>query len=314
MRPINHLAAANKLYPNAWKMVEQFRLGRGRDLPKWPGWCFMPMAGWYTIVCEDAGTPIVPSNQVPDIGRMAAIGTWRYSKGVYRFDPDVFASLWSTSITGNLPSEVLLRLPQWCIYIETPDKMLDTNPMYGYWCHLEWDANDQHQELRLLLDTESILLPIVIHLGDWPLETAIQKAVAESTRHIPNGVLIEVPDQKKVRDFADVLTPMLALVLYLCSDNPDYGAEKRPQRPRPKRTKKGWRLFAPPGPTIWRIGERIGQQIRATQSVNTAKNTDRTVRPHIRSAHWHGFWSGPRSGPRKYNYRWLPPIPVKIDK
>jgi hypothetical protein len=167
--------------------------------------------------------------------------------------------------------------------------------------------------LRLLLDTESTLLPIPIHLGDWPLKIAIEKAIAESTRHIPTGVLIEVPDQNKVENLAGVLTPMLALVLYLCSDNPDYGAEKRPERPRPKRTKKGWRLFSPPGPTIWRIGERIGQQIRATQSAGTTTNTGRTVRPHIRSAHWHGYWSGPRSGPRKYNYRWLPPIPVKVD-
>lgn len=313
LRPANHLTAAVRMYPNAWRLVEQFRLDRGRDLPKWPGWCFLPMAGWYAIVCEDAGTPTVPSNQVADIGRLAAIGTWRYSQGIYRFDPDVFKSLWNTSITGDLPSEVLLRLPQWSIYIETPDQSFGADPMYGYWCHLEWDANDQRRELRLLLDTESTLLPIPIHLGDWPLETAIQKAITESTRHIPTGTLMEVPDQKNVGNLADVMTPMVALVLYLCSDNPDYGPESQPSRPRPKRTKRGWRLFAPPGPTIWHIGGRIGRQIRAAH-IAGAESTDRTVRPHIRSAHWHGYWSGPRSGPRKYSYQWLPPIPVKIDQ
>lgn len=313
MRPVEHLSAASRLYPNAWKNVEKFRLGRGRDLPKWPGWCFLPMAGWYAIVCEDAGTSTVPPTQVPDIGRLAAIGAWRYSQGIYRFDIDVFKSLWATSITGDLPSEVLLRLPQWSIYIETPEKYFGTDPMYGYFCHLEWDAIDHRQELRLLLDTESNLFPIPIHIGDWPLETAIKKALIESTKHIPIGTVMEVPNQKKIQEFSDLIRPMVSLILYLCSDNPDYGPGSIPIRPRPKRTKRGWRLFAPPGPTIWRVGDRIGKQIREAEAHRSDSDGNRTVRPHIRRAHWHGYWTGPRTGIQKFSYKWLPPIPVGVD-
>lgn len=311
MRPVEHLTAASELYPKAWKSVEQFRLGRGKDLPNWPGWCFLPMAGWYAIVSDDANAPTVPASRVQDIGRLAAIGTWRYTQGVFRFDSDVFKSLWNTSITGDLPADVLLRLPQWSIYVETPDQLFGADLMYGFWCHLEWDANDQRRELRLLLDTESTLLPIPIHLGDWPLETSIQRAIAESTRHIPEGVLVELPDQKKLELFAGILSPMVSLILYLCSDNPDYGPEVKPSRPQPKKTKRGWRLFAPPGPTIWHIGDRIGKQIREA-NINSFENSDRTVRPHIRRAHWHGFWSGPKDGNRRFEVRWLPPIPVNI--
>jgi hypothetical protein len=46
-----HLAAAGKLYPDAWRQAEKFRADRGRaGLPAWPSWCYLPMAAWYAIV------------------------------------------------------------------------------------------------------------------------------------------------------------------------------------------------------------------------------------------------------------------------
>ena len=39
-------------YPDAWQDIKSFRSGRGKDLPNWPDWCYMPIAGTYSIVFE----------------------------------------------------------------------------------------------------------------------------------------------------------------------------------------------------------------------------------------------------------------------
>lgn len=309
-RPMGHLKAAGRLYPRAWKMVDQFRAGRGRDLPKWPSWCFMPMAGWYAIISADFGGGKIPVNTGMDIGRLAGIGTWRYSQGIYRFDPDIYSALWDTPIAGDIPAEVLLRLPEWCMYIETPGGEWAGQPLYGFFVHLEWDANDHRHELRLLLDTEQLLLPFPVHLGEWPLLSAVQRAINESSRHIPMGTMVELPSTSDVEQLSSTLAPMISLVLYLCSDEPDFGPKKKPQRPKPKRTKKGWRLFTPPIPMIWNVGERIGKTIRDAHLHTYERAGNRTVRPHLRRGHWHGYWTGPRTEEQRFRYHWVMPMMV----
>ncbi len=308
-RPTGHLRAAGRLYPRAWKMVDEFRAARGSGLPKWPAWCFMPMAGWYAIISADLGGGKIPANIGMDIGRLAGVGTWRYSQGIYRFDPDILSALWDTQIAGDIPADVLLRLPEWCMYIETPGGDWCGQALYGFFVHLEWDANDQRHELRLLLDTEQLLLPFPVHIGEWSLEIAVQRAINESTRHIPVGALMELPSTEQVKQLSECLMPMINLVLYLCSDEPDFGSGKKPRRPQAKRTKQGWRLFPPARPTIWSVGERIGKTLLGRQAREPGQE-GRTVRPHFRRAHWHGYWSGPRSGEQRFRYNWISPILV----
>lgn len=82
MRPINHLNTASKLYPKAWKHVEDMLQDKGNGLPDWPDWCFMPLAGWYAIVSADAGVQTLDATLIFDVARLGAIGTWRYSQGI----------------------------------------------------------------------------------------------------------------------------------------------------------------------------------------------------------------------------------------
>lgn len=310
IRPVEHLKAAGQHYPRAWKLIDVFREGRGKDLPKWPAWCFLPMSAWYAIVSEDSGGIAVPLNQVQDIGRLGALGTWRYSQGIYRFDQTIFDQLWNTGISGDLPGDVLLRLPEWCIYIETPGKKYLDDVLYGFFVHLEWDATDHRHELRLLLDMENYLLPQPIHIGDWPLSKAIERMINESTRHIPTGTMIPLPNQDQYQAWQNILAPIMNLILYLCSDEPDFGPSKRPERAKTKRTKKGWKLFPAQKPIVWNIGERIGKQIREYDATQNPESTVRTVRPHLRRAHWHGYWTGPKDGPQRFKYHWIPPLLV----
>jgi hypothetical protein len=77
-------------------MVEQFLADRGRDVPSWPRWCFLPLAGWYAIKSAHIGKDRLGLDRAGDIARLAALGTWRYSLGVYRYDQAGYDALIST--------------------------------------------------------------------------------------------------------------------------------------------------------------------------------------------------------------------------
>jgi len=314
MRPVNHLHAAGRLYPDAWQQVDIFRADRGRDLPDWPHWCFMPMAAWHAIASE--GAPRLPIERALDVGRLAAIGTWRYSQGVYRFAPHVYSALLDTIPTGDMPVDVLYRLPEWSVYIETPAANWQQDPLHGFWAHLEWDANTGRSELRLLLDTDAMLIPIPLHMGPWTITEAMDRSITEAKRqatiHQIHGAY------GSADDIAPHLYGLVSLVLYLCSDEPEIDDEREPgaspQRPKPTRTKGGWRLFAAKRPRTWSVGNELEKKL-TSQAASEDDGTDtRKVAAHLRRAHWHGYWTGPRDGERRFGYKWLPPTVVAGDK
>lgn len=115
-------------------------------------------------------------------------------------------------------------------------------------------------------------------------------------------------------DMRDQIVPMLQLVLYLCSDEPDMPAIQHPQA----RMRASGAVDAPKEPRIWDVGVRIGAAIRRYDNTSRGNATDgdgahASPRPHVRRAHWHHFWTGPLSGDRKLVLHWLPPIPVGTD-
>ena len=128
-RPLQHLNAVTELYPMAWNHLEQLLCSRGQSIPDWPSWCFMPMARWYSIVSVNDGIDKVKVfDLIGEMGRLAAIGAWRYSQGCYRFDDDLFKAVSSTELSGDLSADVLYRLPEWCVYIKTPGMEWLYNP------------------------------------------------------------------------------------------------------------------------------------------------------------------------------------------
>lgn len=315
IRPRNHLIAAGKLYPNAWTMIDDLRSSRGRDLPEWPNWCYLPLSGFYAIVSADAGTDRLPLRLIPDVAKLAAIGTWRVTQGVYRFDPAVYESIRGTPLNGDLPCDALYRLPEWCVYIETPDMSYPGwGRIYGAFVHLEWDANTQRHELRLLIDGEEALTPLVLHLGRWSIKEALERFGKEAARQADGQFIALTAGQ--IGCLSAVAEPIISLTLYLCSEDADFNG-KRPQRPRPKKTKKGWRMFPPDKPRTWDVAVRIGAALRKyNQEAETHQTGNHEgPRPHIRRAHWHSYWTGPKTEPeqRRIIVKWMPPIPVNID-
>lgn len=119
-------------HPGIWKDVDKMRnhIARNRAVPSW---CFMPEDGWITLVfslladgdMEGFLSRIATdTNAIARCERMASeaafFGAWRTTQGVYRFDPTLYGELVATPVTGPIPTDILKRLPEWAVYVETP--------------------------------------------------------------------------------------------------------------------------------------------------------------------------------------------------
>jgi len=340
-RARDRLVALSKQYPRAWKLVDHYRAERRKLYPDWPDWCFLPIAAGGAIMADHAGFHVdelvrFRPESLGDAPALVALASWRVSQGIYRFDPALYADLVETPVSGDLPVSVLEQLPEWCVYIETPGRLVGQNQLHGFWAHLEHDMGGA-QELRLLLDCEELgLMAFPIHLSGTIdegiqrfLDIARQSAVGDGQPALMAGT---PHDSQLISSSRAVFEPLVSLLLYLCSTNADLGRQgsydDRPTRPMAKRTRRhGERIFPPDHPKEWDVGVRIGAALRSAYqreqvSDHGHEEPSRKVRPHVRRAHWHTFLSGPRkqaSGDpiapehRKRELRWVPPIAVNLD-
>jgi hypothetical protein len=313
-RPRAHVAVAKHYYPDAWQLADKFRAGRGTHYPDWPNWCFLPIAAGLGIIAEDAGIdlmelPRLYPMRVTDAARLTALATWRVTQGIYRFDPAVYEAVRGTPLTGDIPDEVLYRLPEWCVYVETPG----LSGQHGFFAHLEHDHSGR-PELRLLLDTDEMLVPVPIHLGKLSLAHAVASAEHEALQQAQQWGLpfhLEQLRPNEARGWAAELAPMVNLLLYVCTQASEISnGNRRPALPVPKQTRHhGKRFFPPDSPTTWDVGIRIGNALRAALKNGQTGVTHPHAGPraHIRRAHWHGYWCG-RDETRRFELRWMPPI------
>jgi len=319
-----HYAAA---YPGLWQVAEKLRSQRGKQLPQWESWCYLPMAGATAIVTQGRDWQHFPLSDMVrlsrDISIVSALCAWRATQGIYRFQPNLYQAVRDTPLHGQLPTSLLYRLPEWCVYIETPGEGQPPNHILGFFAFLEDDMNHPgHHELRFVLDYGTLLLPYGLHLDAATLPDAVASFLSEAAR---NAATLLPPEMCRAFSPDENLTAFMArlvsLVLYLCADDRELrdgsGSNRQPGRPKPVRTKKGPKLFPPDRPTTWEVGYRIGaalQKAAATRSraQETASQTGRSSPiPHIRRAHWHSYWVGKRSAEeRRLALKWLAPILV----
>jgi len=327
-RPVRHLVQLGRDYEGLWNDYARFLQGKGAELDDWPHWCFCPMAGAYAVI---SGMGQDMNSIGNDIARMTALAAWRPTQGIYRFDDDVREALMETP-NGKIPVDALYRLPEWCVYVETPGYLFDKMNMHGFFAHLEYDVNDHRHELRFLLDVDEMLVALPIHI--WPGVT-IEEGWASGVREIGRVALTRGENsmglQARLAEFGrcsqkveESLGPLLSLLLYLCADENeivDYktgkARDEQAKMPAMKKTKRG--VIMPPAkrPVVWETAFQLGRKIReGRENASAGGEGGRLVRPHIRRAHWHSFWTGPRSEPgkRKLSLKWLAPIAVHADR
>src|SRR6266511_1844775 len=123
--PTGYLTTMAARHPGCWRKVDDLRARRGRDIPAWPSWCYLPMAGSLAIL---SGGADLTTNAAIAVAQealpFAALAAWRPTQGIYEFHPAVRAAIEATPLDGELPTDVLHRLPEWCVYLRTPGLQL----------------------------------------------------------------------------------------------------------------------------------------------------------------------------------------------
>lgn len=288
------LSAVTRRYPDAWRHADELRQHQGREVPRWPWWCYLPLHGAYAIV-SGGGESRVPIERSHHIGIVAALAAWRMTQSVYRYDATLARALDDTTMPSDLPTDVLYRLPEWCAYLETPGlRAPDGRPLAGAWVHLDWDQGGS-TELRLLLDVDGplddawhSLIPLPLILGQGSIVEALDRVMASGQMRAAESGLTITSSLAGRQTIIERLWPIVSRALYLCADAPDLGGRARPERPKATRTRDGWRVFPADGLRVWPVGERIGAALRHAESAERAAHGDGThasPRAHIRRAH-----------------------------
>lgn len=289
-----------------------------------PPWCFVPIDMWHKVIPR-LGVDADPGYRTVLAIQLAALTAWRMTQGIYRIDPAVFPALLDTPTTGDIPVEMLLRLPEWCVYVETPGlNWLNDAPIHGTWIFLDYEPSGS-KAIHFLQDSEDDGHPftraLFIELGAGSVEDCLRASVNRMTK--PHQLEQARAAAAAMDDLVAAHSQMLSLALYLCSSPDISGKHGQPGNPTPKRTRRdGWRMFPADGPRVWDVGVRMGAAIRAAYQSEQIGGTHEGPRPHIRRAHWHTIISGARkradgseipAAERRRDLRWMPPIPVNLD-
>ena len=230
-------------------------------------------------------------------------GTWQYSKGIYTFDPDLLLALSEFAIDGNIPADILTRIPEHCVYIDACG---------GFFAQLLYDP-DLHCPLLGLYGAEQVVFVPLIH---GPLDEALDKYRKLPRFQNDEDIIGKFTDEiaAQERDFAE---KCLNLILYLCSSEPDITTDRQPgysrYRAEPVKTKKGLRLFPADRVHNHNVGASVGAQLRRVTDtgaeVAPIEYQGGTKRAHLRRGHWHGYWKGSRKAEdREFIFHWIPPL------
>jgi hypothetical protein len=307
-RSLESLAADyDKKFPRLRESGEATWL-KNRDIL--PPYIYLPFAVWAKI-SGALGLKIGTLDEM-DLLNFGALTAWRYAKEVYRFDAALAEALIATPMK-ELRGEALARLSSWCVYVETPREL----GMFGFFALLSNDEDGDSLILIYHLFNNSLFAVPNLYLSNGTIDEAIAYL---------NSIVAKLPEAdsaaKEMEWLAgkdnERIAGCLSLLLYINSDAPDIEEREpnaSPNYPSPKKTKRGLRLFEANRRRVINVGRTIGEKIRAAiESDRIAHTSGRTVRPHIRRAHWHGFWRGARDGERRYNHKWLFPIAVNIER
>ena len=290
-RPLELLAAFDGRYPQARTAYGRFLGMRGTEIPDWPRWCYCPLAAAYAVI-SGGGSRQVPLERVEEIAVLGALQAWRPGKGVYVLDPDLAEALARTELGDRVPSGTLLRLPEWGMYVRAPGLRLGEEEIQGFLCHLEWDVGAERPELRVVLDLGGrTLLGIPLYLDQPTIGEALAQMLHTADRHAElagaEREAAELSDASRALVLAAVLEPVVGVLLYLCSAEPDLREVPLPPEP-------GRRGGAPlAGPRVWEVGARIGAAIREARAQEEAERASPASgpgqrhgpRPHHRRAH-----------------------------
>lgn len=255
----------------------------------------------------------VSDKMISDSYYKIAVGPWRFTQSIYRFDEDLLKSISTTPVSGDLPCDLLRRIPEWGIYVDlTPASELHGIKAYGFWANVISFKGCEELRVSLDVDGDNFLFPLIVRLGDWSLEEAVLRPLSDIDETAKsNGVELTSIDGTTWAgiNMTSISEPLVSIVLYICSDGVEYRDSERPSKPsvRTNRMFPEGMLRVPSEPRVWRLGEKTGKAIREARAAGKCGSAKA---PHIRRAHWHRFWKGPMDGDRELVAKFIAPTLV----
>jgi len=239
-----------RLYPGIWKMADEQRSQRRRHDPAWPEWCFLPFSKLCDILAPE---DYLARDQMSNVGSLGGLMAWRVTQGVYRFDPTVFDELWNMPLEGGIPYEVLYHLPEWCVYVSTDQRPWLDRLLHGFFAYLDFDDTAGQPQIRFLLDVgesrpyeaipvdliESTLAEAVASTGGRYLAKLASRTegIQEWADEVSTFAALDL------HEYAHSVTPLMNLVLYLCSINAEF-RDRSGLREKPRQSWRAWTISA----------------------------------------------------------------------
>jgi hypothetical protein len=257
----------DKRYILLWLLLDYAREQRGHTIPPWPAPVFAPLAVVAQTtekLLEETGELEQPLKNNPqliaDIPILAALAGWREVQWIFRFEKTLYTELTQAASLGEMPFRLLLQVPQWSIYVETPGLHIGDTPLRGFYAHLDWHPMAQLDEVRLLLDTDAAL--VSIPLRDYG---SLEQAMAAEDERIKQGAISyrELPEITALcrQITAATLRPVVNLLLFLCVA---YAAAERPSRAPGADSEPPMQRVTPAAePRIWQVTKHCIEVWRA---------------------------------------------------
>ena len=274
--------------------------------------CDRPMVGELSIAYRMQNDPymLLPED-------VSLWSRWRTCKHVYRFDRNLSEELVDTPISGDMPTASLRMLPYPVVFVEarmpTVDGMLAQRDMVGFFV---WIDKGIAEGATMFEDSVDSLYIKILYEDGMPgsmqvnlelptvrecVEETMREDEWEMRRLEAAGALMKANDRPEEATWK-LYGMVLNHLLYIVSDT-DQEVVYRPSGNSRRKSKCQ--------STLHEVGVRAGRAIGAAKVryVGGRGSGEGTVRPHMRSGHWHHFWTGPRDKPdkRKLIVRWVMP-------
>ena len=262
-QPLKLLTEYSSMYPGIWNLADELR--SGLITGEWPEWrdqtalqinwdswsehCFLPLLGWFSVLCKHLNVRYLIPPHLHHLSVVAFLGAWRPSQDICRFEPGLYEAMRSAPLEDRLPSDMLQRLPSWCVYVETPSLTFQGNPVEGFLAMLD-DTLCGTFDLQVLIASPTNLLLAAFPLGPWSMGEALMKGV----RNLKNkDSTLPEPEQ----ELLDGVRPIINMLLYLCGKNTDVATSDGSPlnlRPAPQKIDGRWQTVPPVQPRIIRLG------------------------------------------------------------
>lgn len=245
---------------------------------------------------------------------------WSATKQIYRFASGLWEILTEKDPERSIPVEILNQIPYKCIFIEP----LNAFVYFDYKFGLDKKEYEFHVlQINQKLKIQSMAV-FVIHEGKT-LKECVEFTESETANAIDPDMTMSFTGQ--AMDFA-LLSQALQAVLYICAANADLSLNDKETKPKqakeetekqeePKEIedKPPVERIRSTRPTTWKVGEVVVRDLKNKKIIESSGSSKSkvtygyTMRPHIRSAHWHHFWKGTGDN-RKLVLKWIPPVYV----